>query len=388
MLKAICSRIKDMPTNCRMDNNVFMTKLFFKMGVMVLPLMLPACEGAGEQNATVSPEKDPLNVVFMIGDGMGVGQLTTMFYYKDGASAFEDFKEVGFINTSSASNKVTDSAGAGTAFATGQKSFNRGLGLDMDSMPVPSILSVLKSQGYQTGLVSVSSITHATPAAFYAKVTDRDMEEEIAEQLVDANLDFFAGGGLSFFNKRNDGRDLFEELVALGYRMDSVQVGSVGDVGVPYGYLLADGGLEPRHKGRGDFLPRATQAALQRLAAAEKGFFLMVEGSYIDWAGHAKDKDFLLAEMMDFEETLAYVIDFVKSDGNTLLIVTGDHETGGVSVGKGKSIDEVEVYFNTDQHTADLVPVFAMGPGAENFKGFYQNNDIFHKILRSLGADQ
>lgn len=388
MLKAICSRIKDMPTNCRMDNNVFMTKLFFKMGVMVLPLMLPACERAGEQNATVSPEKDPLNVVFMIGDGMGVGQLTTMFYYKDGASAFEDFKEVGFINTSSASNKVTDSAGAGTAFATGQKSFNRGLGLDMDSMPVPSILSVLKSQGYQTGLVSVSSITHATPAAFYAKVTDRDMEEEIAEQLVDANLDFFAGCGLSFFNKRNDGRDLFEELVALGYRMDSVQVGSVGDVGVPYGYLLADGGLEPRHKGRGDFLPRATQAALQRLAAAEKGFFLMVEGSYIDWAGHAKDKDFLLAEMMDFEETLAYVIDFVKSDGNTLLIVTGDHETGGVSVGKGKSIDEVEVYFNTDQHTADLVPVFAMGPGAENFKGFYQNNDIFHKILRSLGADQ
>lgn len=327
----------------------------------------------------------PLNVIFMIGDGMATGQVTTMFYYKDESSVFEQFQEIGFINTSSSSNKVTDSAAAGTAFATGQKSFNRGLGLSPDSLPVPTILTILQAKGYQTGLVSISSITHATPASFYAKVIDRDMEESIAEQLLEADLNFFAGGGLDFFNKREDGQNLYQTLVNQGYKMDSLELSPVTDTSQKYGYLLASGGLPAKHKGRDSFLKEATEQALAKLSASDSGFFLMVEGSYIDWAGHARDKEFMLAEMLDFEEALAVALNYVDAHENTLLIVTGDHETGGMSVGKGAQIDQVDLYFNTDQHTADLVPVFAKGKGADSFKSFYQNSDIFHKILNAAG---
>lgn len=327
----------------------------------------------------------PLNVIFMIGDGMGTSQVTTMFYYKDEPSVFEQFKEIGFINTSSSSNKVTDSAAAGTAFATGQKSFNRGLGLNPDSVPVTSILSVLQIHGYETGLVTIGSITHATPAAFYAKVTDRDMEESIAEQLLYAGVDFFAGGGLDFFKKREDGQDLYQSLENRGYKMDTLGLSPVTDTSLKYGYLLAPNGLPAKHKGRDSFLKEATEQALAKLSASDSGFFLMVEGSYIDWAGHARDKEFMLAEMLDFEEAMAVALRYVDAHENTLLIVTGDHETGGMSVGKGDQIDQVDLYFNTDQHTADLVPVFAKGRGAEGFKGFYQNSDVFHKILKAAG---
>lgn len=334
-----------------------------------------------------SASVSPLNVIFMIGDGMATSQVTTMFYYKKEPSVFEQFKEIGFINTSSSSNKVTDSAAAGTAFATGQKSFNRGLGLNPDSLPMTSILSILKSKGYQTGLVSISSITNATPASFYAKVTDRDMEETIALQLLDADVDFFAGGGLDFFNKRKDGKDLYQSLKNHGYRMDSIGLSPVPNTSLKHGYLLAPNGLPARHKGRDSFLKLATEQALVKLSASDSGFFLMVEGSYIDWAGHAKDKEFLLAEMLDFEEALDVALKYVDTHENTLLIVTGDHETGGMSVGKSDQIDQVDIYFNSDQHTAELVPVFAKGRGAEGFKGFYQNSDIFHKILTAAGID-
>ncbi len=359
-----------------------------KAGILLslTAIFFQGCQVKPENSAKAeSADSSPLNVIFMIGDGMATGQVTTMFYYKEEPSVFEQFKEIGFINTSSSSNKVTDSAAAGTAFATGQKSFNRGLGLSPDSLPVPTILTILQAKGYQTGLVSIGSITHATPASFYAKVTDRDMEESIAEQLLEADLDFFAGGGLDFFNKRKDGQDLYQSLVGQGYQMDSVGMSRVTDTSRKYGYLLAPNGLPAKHKGRDSFLKEATEQALAKLSASDSGFFLMVEGSYIDWAGHARDKEFMLAEMLDFEEALAVALKYVDTHENTLLIVTGDHETGGMSVGKGAQIDQVDLYFNTDQHTADLVPVFAIGRAADSFKGFYQNSDIFHKILKAAG---
>ncbi|WP_026475478.1 alkaline phosphatase [Alkaliflexus imshenetskii] len=350
----------------------------------IISLALLSCNHSNSNEKTAAKQESPINVIFMIGDGMGISQITTMFYYKESESQFNHFQEIGFINTSSATNKVTDSAAAGTAFATGQKTFNRGIGLDIDSLPLPSIVSILQQRGYQTGLVSISSVTHATPASFYAQVVDRDMEETIAQQLVSANIDFIAGGGLKFFNKRADGHNLLENLTASRYIIDTLDISPIENKSDKYAYIVADNGLPQKHKGRGDFLKDATKQALTKLSASENGFFLMVEGSYIDWAGHARDEEFLIAEMLDFEDAMAVAIEFTKQNPNTLLIVTGDHETGGVSVGKGNSKDEVKIYFNTDQHTADLVPVFAKGPGSDLFKGFYHNKDIYHKIIEAL----
>ncbi|HEX9600323.1 MAG TPA: alkaline phosphatase, partial [Mariniflexile sp.] len=139
--------------------------------------------------------KEPMSIIFMIGDGMGLPQITTAFYFGEGTPNFQQFQHIGLIKTSSISHEVTDSAAGATAFSTGEKTYNRAIGVSKDSMPQKTILEQLQEKGYQTGLISLTSITHATPAAFYAHVVDRDMHEDIAEQFINAQIDFVAGGG-------------------------------------------------------------------------------------------------------------------------------------------------------------------------------------------------
>ena len=148
--------------------------------------------------------------------------------------------------------------------------------------------------------------------------------------------------------------------------------------------------MPPMIYGRGDFLPDATILAISHLSQDQEGFFLMVEGSQIDWAGHANDPEYLVGEMLDFEKVIAAALDFAEKDGNTLVVVTADHETGGYALGpqvpeegqEGHSdYSVIEPVFATSQHTATLIPVFAFGPGAENFKGIYKNIEINHKMV-------
>ncbi|UII25377.1 alkaline phosphatase [Fulvivirga maritima] len=334
--------------------------------------------------ATIKEEK-PLNVIFMIGDGMGLPQITSSFYYKGSPSNFEQFKNIGFIKTSSKSHKVTDSAGGATAFATGSKTYNRAISVSTDTTNMPTILEKLEEKNYKTGLISLTSITHATPACFYAHVKDRDMHEDIAAQLLTSGTDFFAGGGLKYFTKRADGKDLYGDFEKAGYIMDSTSLKNGLDADKKYGFLLAEEGIPSKIDGRGDFLLDATKVALEQLSASDSGYFLMVEGSYIDWGGHAKNAEMMVTEMLDFDKTLGYVLDYVESHENTLLVVTADHETGGVAIGKSDRADSVAVYFTTDQHTAELIPVFAKGEHEDDFRGIYENNEINHKLVDALG---
>ncbi len=333
--------------------------------------------------ASFSQEK-PTNVILMIGDGMGLPQITTSIYFKDSPSNFEQFTDIGFIKTSSTSHKVTDSAAGATAFATGQKSYNRAISVSPDSVRLETILEKLEAKNYKTGLISLTTITHATPACFYAHVTDRDMHEEIAEQLTNSGVDFFAGAGLDYFTKRKDGNDFYKTLEEKGYSMDSVKLVTKPYPDKKYGHLLAPTEMPAKTKGRGDYLPDATELALNYFKSSNEPFFLMVEGSYIDWAGHANDAEMLIQEELDFDKTIGVVLNFLKENPNTLLVITADHETGGVAVGKGKSADELSIYFTTDQHTAELIPVFSMGRGSELFRGIYENNEIYHKLATIL----
>jgi len=224
------------------------------------------------------------------------------------------------------------------------------------------------------------------------------MHEEIAEQLVTAKVDFFAGGGKKFFNQREDEKDLFQSLVEKSYHLDTVQLSSPV-VDQPNAYVLAEDGIPSKIDGRGDFLKDATAMALDYFDQKKRPFFLMVEGSYIDWGGHAENADMMVAEVLDFDKTLGTVLDYVKEHSNTLLVVTADHETGGVSIGKYYEVDEstgnktevadkVEVYFNSNQHSGELIPVFAEGKGAENFQGIYENNEIYHKLFKALNQNK
>ncbi len=347
-----------------------------------------------EEKPTETAQEESLSIIFMIGDGMGVPQVSTAYYFGESTPNFSRFKHIGLQKTSDKVYTITDSAAGATAFSIGEKTYKRAIGVSVDSLPKETILERLQKEGYQTGLISLTSITHATPASFYAHVTDRDMHEEIASQLIDTEVDFFAGGGKKFFNQKEDGRNLFEELIAKSYHLDTLELSATVD-GKKNAYVLAEDGIPSKINGRGNYLSEATAMALRYFNQKEEPFFMMVEGSYIDWGGHAKDAEMMISEVADFDKTLGVVLDYVKANPNTLLVVTADHETGGVSIGKHYELDEntgekrevpekVTVYFNTDQHSGELIPVFAAGKGAENFHGIYENNEIYHKMFKAL----
>ena len=371
---------------------------YHKTIASILAMLVLGCTAKKQEEPSETTQEEPLSIIFMIGDGMGVPQVSSAYYFGEGTPNFSRFTHIGLHKTSDKSSKITDSAAGATAFSTGQKTYKRAIGVSVDSIPQETILEQLQKEGYQTGLISLTSITHATPASFYAHVKDRDMHEEIAAQLVTSKVDFFAGGGKKFFNQREDGKDLFQYLVEENYHLDTLQL-SNPVLGQSNAYVLAEDGIPSKIEGRGDFLKDATEMALDYFDQKGKPFFLMVEGSYIDWGGHAEDADMMVAEVLDFDKTLGAVLDYVKEHPNTLLVVTADHETGGVSIGKYYEVDEstgnkkevadkVAVYFNSNQHSGELIPVFAEGKGAENFQGIYENNEIYHKFLQSLNQNK
>ena len=359
-------------------------KLFGSRGLIILSILsFTAC------NSEQSPDVRP-NIILMIGDGMGVSQVTAASYWNPDESNFYRFNTVGLIETSSTSHKVTDSASGATAFSIGEKTYKRAIGVTSDGASKKTILEELRDEGSQTGLISLTSITHATPASFYAHVADRDMHQDIASQLVDSDIDFFAGGGWTYFKERDDNRDLFQEFENKGYELDSLALPSQLEANTKYGFLLDRESLPSKTEGRDKFLQDASAFAIEAFQKNDQPYFLMIEGSYIDWGGHAENAQMMIQEAVDFDHTIGTVMDMIADDANALIVVTADHETGGASIGKyyeediaGNRVeipDTLGVYFNTDQHTASMVPVFAKGYKEKLFSGVYPNDMIYHKL--------
>ncbi|MCB0454904.1 MAG: alkaline phosphatase, partial [Aequorivita sp.] len=183
------------------------------------------------------------------------------------------------------------------------------------------------------------------------------------------------------FNQRKDGKDLLAEMKAKDYEVITDQLPKTPSENNEL-ILLAEDGMPKMSEGRGDFLPNATKLALEKLSKNETGFFLMVEGSQIDWGGHDNDADYLIQELLDFDKTLGVALDFAKQNGETLVIVTADHETGGYTLASdGKDYNKIKPSFSTSGHSGTMVPVFAEGPGASLFNGIYESNEIYHKMM-------
>ena len=210
-------------------------------------------------------QKKPRNIILLIGDGMGLSEVSAAIYYKDGKPNFERFSTIGLSKTSSGSELVTDSAAGATVFASGVKTYNGAIGVDLDTIPVPTIVEHLSKDGFSTGIVATSSIQHATPAAFYAHVKYRSMYEEITEFAPNSGVYFFAGGGLKFFNKRKDKRNLLDDMRSAGYTIITDKLPSENVSGKEL-ILLAENGMPKMNEGRGDFLPEATKLALKKLS--------------------------------------------------------------------------------------------------------------------------
>lgn len=366
-----------------------------KQLIKFLPfLLLAACSVPDRENNTDLPST---NVILLIGDGMGLSAVSTGFYFGDEQSQFSRFRHIGLTKTSSASHKITDSGAAGTALACGELTYNGAIGVDSLKSPVSNTVEILSPLGWSTGLVASSSITHATPASFYAHVANRSMQDEIAAQLLVSDVDFFAGGGIKFLNKRNDGKDLFPLAEERGFLIDTLALAEPGSMkaGQKYGFLLNQDKMPPALKGRGDYLPKATSLALEQLSLNDKGFFLMVEGSQIDWAGHENNVEYTLGEMQDFEKAIKVALDFAERDGNTLVVVTADHETGGFAMTAAPDPESGNNNYNiigpsyaTGGHTATLIPVFAYGPGADRFMGIYEISAVFKKMMEVAGTGE
>jgi len=339
---------------------------------------------ADKPGTSMSISEKPKNIILLIGDGMGLSQVSASLYYNTGPSNFERFDQVGLIKTSASSDLITDSAASATAYSSGVKTYNGAIGVDKDTTAVETVVETVSKNGLATGLIATSSIVHATPASFYAHVKQRRMYEEIAAYLPTSDIDFFAGGGLQFFNKRKDERDLLKELQNNGFSLHTTQLPKTISAG-KQAILLAEDGMPRMIDGRGDYLPEATQLALNELSQNENGFFLMVEGSQIDWGGHNNDADYLIGEQLDFDKAVGVALNFAKNNKNTLVIVTADHETGGFTLAAdGGDYDKIKPSFSTGGHSTTMVPVFAHGPGQKLFSGIFENTALYDKMMLLL----
>ena len=363
-----------------------MKKLLTLLSALVFTL---ACNNKiGTDNGSLNSKlPKPKNVILLIGDGMGLTQITAGLYTNQNKLNLEEFKHVGLHKSYSADKLITDSAAGATAFACGVKTYNGAIGVDQDTVAVRTLLEMAESQNMPTGLVATSTITHATPGSFISHQPSRKMQEAIAADFLKTEVDLFIGGGMKFFSAReDDDRDISEELREKGYVIESYfnkEITEIQpDISNNYGYFTANGSPLPYSSGR-KYLNKATDIALNYLNAKsskKEGFFLMIEGSQIDWGGHANDSEYIISEMLDFDKTIGQVLEFAKNDGNTLVVVTADHETGGYAINPGSEMGEIIGAFTTDYHTAAMIPVFAYGPGSELFGGIYENTAIFDYI--------
>lgn len=335
------------------------------------------------------------NVIFCIGDGMGFGQVALTRIKTVGLQGrlyMERLPVCGAAWTHCANAIVTDSAAAGTALACGIKTNEKMIGQDPEGNAYKSLMTVAQEQGMKTGVVVTCTISHATPASYYAHVPSRGDEATICEQLVTARLNVALGGGLHYFipqsregSKRKDELDLLTLAQQSGIRVitDPGQLWSAHEsplLGLFQMSSLTTEYPEPS-------LDEMTCKALSLLDEQnqDQGFFLMVEGSQIDWACHSNDETSMIRQTLLFDQAVKSVIDYTLQHPQTLVIVTADHETGGLTLGQAGNRFEPKVQWASTKHSALPVPIFAIGPGSKQFEGMIDNTEIPKKIAKLLG---
>lgn len=336
-------------------------------------------------------ENNPKNIILLIGDGMGVSQVTAAKIVK-GKLEMERLNVGGLLTTHAANTLYTDSAAAGTALATGYKTKKGAISVSPDNKPLKTVLEYAEEKGKATGLVASSSLTHATPASFASHVDKRSKANLIAEHITKSGVDVLFGGGWAHFipkstkdSKRKDDKDLLSELKKRMTVITSAEeFWKLGDVDAAAGFFAAK--HLPKAKERNPGLDKLTAKAIDILSKNKDGFFLMVEGSQIDWAGHKNSQEDIIEETIDFDKAVGVAMDFAVKNTSTLVIVTADHETGGFAVLNGSVKDKKvsDSKFTNKGHTASMVPLFAYGPGSSLFSGINDNTILGKTIIKYL----
>ena len=319
------------------------------------------------------------NVILMIGDGMGLGAVTSAFYANGGELTMMNLKTMGYVRTQSASDFTTDSAASGTAYACGQKTTNGYVGMNPDKEPIANIPEKLAPLGYACGVVSTDDVNGATPASFFAHQAERGATEPIWADLPASKLSFISAGTQSRFESLPlKIQDDIKKKFAVVYSPE--EAAAVEGKSIMY---LPETVESVK---RGNYLPETTQMAIDYLSKqSKKGFFLMVEGARIDKHSHGNDYVGCVTETLDFDKAIEAAIRFAEADGHTLVIISADHETGALSL-RGGDIEEntIKGVYVSKGHSPITVPLFAYGPKSRHFSGIQHNSDVSNKIVEIL----
>lgn len=320
------------------------------------------------ETEVMAKKSEPKNIIFLIGDGMGNSYTSAYRYYLNSStakfmkrSAFDSYLVGQQMTYPEDSNQnITDSASAATAMATGVKTYNAAIGMDNDKKPRTTVLEAAKRHGMATGLVATAQITHATPASFGAHESSRKNMNRIADDYFDETIngahkiDILLGGGRNQFIRQD--RHLVNEFKADGYRyITTKEQLNTNTKSKLIGLFTKNGFPKKIDRVKTPALSDMTNAALKQLSKNEDGFFLMVEGSQIDWAGHDNDIVSAMSEMTDFEAAFKAAIAFAKKDKNTLVIATADHSTGGLSIAKNGHYNWFPNYIRQVKKTPDYM---------------------------------
>lgn len=338
---------------------------------------------------SVQAQDSPTSVIVLIADGAGAAHWT-LAAFADEDLAVRRMKTVGLVDTRGADHIVSGSAPTATAYATGVRTFMGAVGVGPDSLPVESVLEVAMGRGMSTGLVTTTALADATPAAFGAHVPSRNRLGEISRQMVDKGITVLMGGGRATFGPemQPDGRDLLAEA-----RSSYAYVETIADlaairadtVDMLLG-LFADGDMGVVAERGEAALRQMTSKALEVLDRDPDGFFLMIENEESDTQSHQNaDRATVTTEMLDFAGAVRLVLDYQADHPRTLVLVTGDHETGGLSLPYRPDAERsIVINWATSGHTGTLLPLFATGPGAERFSGIIRNDRVGQILLEML----
>ncbi len=333
----------------------------------------------------------PKNIIILIGDGMGLNYVAAnVLMHED--SPFRKFTTIGLSFTRSIDKLITDSAAAATAMATGHPTRNHYISVDTSYNRLYTIFEHAKSLNMATGIVVTDNIPGGTPAPFFAHHLSRHNYFDIADQLIDSKLDIAIGGGAKYLlpiekgGSRKDSVNLIDELKSRDYKFYNNFNDLSDSSPSEKAFGLLDMGSLPIASKRDYSLGDLTSIAIKHLRENDNGFIMLVEGSQIDWAGHDSDYVYMLSEMEDFATAVNTALEFADDDEKTLVVVTSDHETGGMTITDGSfNADSLRIQFINKHHTAGFVGVFAYGPGSDLFKGIYANYMIGRKLFRLLG---
>lgn len=324
------------------------------------------------------------NVILMIGDGMSLMHIQAAWTCNRGHLWLENAQATGLSKTPASNRLITDSGSGGTSLATGYKTIYHAVGVDADGKPLTSLCTLAKTKGKDAGIAVTCRLWDATPCDFCCHNIDRNNEQDLVADYLDSNIDYAFGGGAKYFEHRTDGRNIFNELKSKGYHIsrtwEDLQKWQKGKVFcVPYDVDT------PLPDERGNLLARAALKGMNLMNQNKNGFFMMIEGSQLDDYGHFNQLDMLMKETLDFDRTVGEVMKWAAKDGQALVVITADHETGGMTVHGGNlESGTVVCNFSTKDHSGTMVPVYAFGPGSEQFTGFMDNTDIFWKIKKLM----